>query len=1305
MSDSMPEMAKTVRNGNFAACSTIHYTPCDTLRKATHRARGRGRLFFHLTQIMLNIWKQRWKGEKSAPDVGGPEDNANVESIVTVPSTSEPSSGKRRANNEDISSRPQKKWKQEESPGKVEPEFTPTEIAVSYDHHDSCEKSTICSKISSIPISGKVVQRQLVLSRYALSEVGPWAADWVWKRALETGILVNEKGIHSLVRTSEFRTPHLDLCSDKFNLSPKVVKLIQILKSCEPYGDSFRGIVFVRRRIVALALTALIEALSQHLGFLHPVTMLHDTNNTTFSNFNHGTYNLAVATRSIEDSEMPKNLRQEMLMRRDRPYTIHGKQKGAVPPEILQDPVDYYFSDSDDEDATEEERIQDPTTGGLITLRNATSVLYRFLSQHGPPVSIRDPLFEFDEVGGGYLKGYTGRVILSHLAIDCPWSPVSTSKAIAKRRASFLCSLELFKAGRLDYRFFAPSQKRLREFKEIFTTKPDALPPLGEVYPGTRTYPRKTPGFWKHVATTNPKRLYPLIIRVTTSNSSVPYHAPMLMLTLQPLPDFPTFKVYFSGVPAGISLEKAATLIVNDQQLQVLFMYTLRVWRNIRNRPYTCSLDKMQYFFAPLDRDELFMRGESTSLPDITNAIPWDLVTLAAQHYAVPMKFGSANEIASDAEDAVIQDRWSQFTRRYDVVRVRSDLSPLSPPFETEPGKTQYETLVDFCKARNKDFNGLNDYKQALVEVSKFPIFVDRLNPSTPAGTEHGDSVVRYFIPELCAKCTIPASTMRTTLLIPCVLQRIDEFLLVKELNARLFSNIIPDDLLHVALTTRSAGLEYDYERLEMLGDAFLKYLASLQVFVSGPCRDEGHMHVARQRLISNKTLLECALSVGLPSYIQSRPFSLRNWQPPNFHVQIDSPNSSSEPIATRNVSSADAGSAHAIIPSDDNMPNSRPSDAEPLEAPNGTKKKGRKSKRKKVAGEQQVTYLGDKTVADVAEAIIGAAFVSGGSDAALQAAKSLNLPITPEIEQWSDFYHLAKTIPRQAPAGTRKLPVEQIEKIIGHRVKRPHLLAQALTHLSKANPEIASYSRLEFLGDAILDFMVVRHVFDRNQQLTPGALTLLKGAMVSNSALAAVCVRSGLHQYLLLGSSHLEDNIKSYIGILQQKENEEHANAIKEHRPIGQYWHGVETPKVLADIVESIIGAIYLSDDFTPTGAEKFFELVLKPFYDKHISLQTLSHHPTKVLLELVQGKGCHQFELAREGEQCLVLVHDIILAGAQDLNAAAAARSASLSALCALEGDPGFLRRTCDCSTRTTKASARKVLTGFEGSEFEIN
>lgn len=62
-------------------------------------------------------------------------------------------------------------------------------------------------------------------------------------------------------------------------------------------------------------------------------------------------------------------------------------------------------------------------------------------------------------------------------------------------------------------------------------------------------------------------------------------------------------------------------------------------------------------------------------------------------------------------------------------------------------------------------------------------------------------------------------STLRTALLIPSITRRIDDLLLVKEVNAKLFDQEISEDLLHMALCTPSSGVEYDYERLELLGE------------------------------------------------------------------------------------------------------------------------------------------------------------------------------------------------------------------------------------------------------------------------------------------------------------------------------------------------------------------------------------------------------------------------------------------------------------------------------------------------------
>jgi len=189
---------------------------------------------------------------------------------------------------------------------------------------------------------------------------------------------------------------------------------------------------------------------------------------------------------------------------------------------------------------------------------------------------------------------------------------------------------------------------------------------------------------------------------------------------------------------------------------------------------------------------------------------------------------------------------------------------------------------------------------------------------------------------------------------------------------------------------------------------------------------------------------------------------------------------------------------------------------------------------------------------------------------------------------------------------------------------------------------------------------------------------------MVSNAVLAALCVSSGLYKHLHFDSYALATIFETYAQQLEAKRLE--AEVAAEDSMLRQHWLQVEPPKALSDIVESIIGALYVSDGFTLDGAEKFFERVLGPFYDRYITLKTLSHHPTKILFELLQSHGCQQFELVKERNdltqtRCDCIIHQTTLASAMAATAQAAGRAASVQALGALQCNPEFLSRTCDC------------------------
>jgi endoribonuclease Dicer len=68
---------------------------------------------------------------------------------------------------------------------------------------------------------------------------------------------------------------------------------------------------------------------------------------------------------------------------------------------------------------------------------------------------------------------------------------------------------------------------------------------------------------------------------------------------------------------------------------------------------------------------------------------------------------------------------------------------------------------------------------------------------------------------------------------------------------------------------------------------------------------------------------------------------------------------------------------------------------------------------------------------------------------------------------------------------------------------------------------------------------------------------------MVSNAALASLCISSGLQEHIVFESPILAKNIQAYAVKLEAKKSEEYALAQQAGRSPGQYWLDVEPPKV----------------------------------------------------------------------------------------------------------------------------------------------
>jgi ribonuclease-3 len=152
---------------------------------------------------------------------------------------------------------------------------------------------------------------------------------------------------------------------------------------------------------------------------------------------------------------------------------------------------------------------------------------------------------------------------------------------------------------------------------------------------------------------------------------------------------------------------------------------------------------------------------------------------------------------------------------------------------------------------------------------------------------------------------------------------------------------------------------------------------------------------------------------------------------------------------------------------------------------------------------------------------------------------------------------------PSSEPAAVEPGAVADLEAALEHRFAHPELLRRALTHSSLAHergsdePQWNDNETLEFLGDAVVGMVAAESVYRRYPELSEGALTRLRGALVSRRHLAEVGSRLNLGNYLLLGRG--------------------------EERSGGR-----AKTALLANAMEAVIGAIYLD-----TGLEAAQRLI----------------------------------------------------------------------------------------------------------------
>ena len=162
-------------------------------------------------------------------------------------------------------------------------------------------------------------------------------------------------------------------------------------------------------------------------------------------------------------------------------------------------------------------------------------------------------------------------------------------------------------------------------------------------------------------------------------------------------------------------------------------------------------------------------------------------------------------------------------------------------------------------------------------------------------------------------------------------------------------------------------------------------------------------------------------------------------------------------------------------------------------------------------------------------------------------------------------------------------------EEIIGYKFKDTSHLDIAFTHRSYTNEsmkEAPSYERYEFLGDAILEFIVSDELFRKYPEKTEGELTKLRASLVCEYTLSQITKELGFGKYLYLSNG------------------EEHTG-------------GRDRTSVLCDLFESVLGAIYLDGGLDE--ARKYVNKLLLT----DITSKSLFYDAKSILQEYTQSKG----------------------------------------------------------------------------------
>jgi endoribonuclease Dicer len=138
----------------------------------------------------------------------------------------------------------------------------PRELVVLFERPSKSSFTPLYKQLRLVDQEELILHLQFTAARHALVDLGSCASDLVWRRAIhdldaalyhdadddddkiDASHGIAKLQMRDVIRNWEYTMPNLDPSSRGFNVTPKFMRLVHILKSCQEYGDAFRCIVF-----------------------------------------------------------------------------------------------------------------------------------------------------------------------------------------------------------------------------------------------------------------------------------------------------------------------------------------------------------------------------------------------------------------------------------------------------------------------------------------------------------------------------------------------------------------------------------------------------------------------------------------------------------------------------------------------------------------------------------------------------------------------------------------------------------------------------------------------------------------------------------------------------------------------------------------------------------------------------------------------------------------------------------------------------------------------------------------------------